>query len=115
MSPCIYKCPGNPSPNSLQTNALCTQYLNCTKISDNLLDYAVVNFTSEMRTIMPIGIAKDGHIIYGPLKQGGSYYQPCDVDICNGRYINNQYAYVMTNFHPYTVGCFGPGSTPNYA
>jgi hypothetical protein len=58
----------------------------------------------------PIGIAKDGRIIYGPFKSDGTLWQPCDVDVCNGVRSGNYYFYVATMFHPYFVGCFGPGN-----
>ncbi len=32
--------------------------------------------------------------------------------MCNGITIGGHYAYVSTLFHPYTVGCYGPGSNP---
>lgn len=57
-----------------------------------------------------IGIAKDGHLIYGPFKSDGSLWQPCDVDICNGVIEGTSYNYVATLFFPYTVGCWGPGN-----
>lgn len=67
---------------------------------------------------LPIGIAKDGHPIYGPYKNDGSFYSPCDVDVCNGITfsaggndpLEAYYGYVATMFFPYTVGCWGPGN-----
>ena len=37
-----------------------------------------------------VGIAKDGWVIYGPIKNRKSsgdveYYSACDVDVCNGK------------------------------
>lgn len=61
-------------------------------------------------TKMPVGIAKDGRIIYGPFKSDGTLWQPCDVDVCNGVRESTNYFYVATMFHPYLVGCFGPGN-----
>ena len=63
-----------------------------------------------MQTLTPVGIAKDGRIIYGPYKMDGTLWQPCDVDVCNGVKNGNIYFYVATMFHPYMVGCFGPGN-----
>jgi len=57
-----------------------------------------------------MGIAKDGHIIYGIYKDDGTMVSDCDVDVCNGAWINGVYGYYATPFHPYFVGCFGPGS-----
>lgn len=59
------------------------------------------------------GIAKDGRPIYTPLKEDGRTYDACEVDVCNGKMIDGHYSYVSTLFHPYFMGCFGPGSKPN--
>lgn len=40
-------------------------------------------------------------------------YNDCDVDVCNGMKIGGHYAYVATFFHPYIMGCYGPGDSPN--
>jgi hypothetical protein len=64
------------------------------------------------KSIYPIGIAKDGHIIYGAYNTTGSQWSGSDVDVCNGLRINGTYAYVATKFHPYFVGCWGPGNYP---
>jgi len=58
-----------------------------------------------------LGIAKDGRPVYTPLHSGGKSYTDCEVDICNGMIIGGSYAYVSTLFHPYIIGCFGPGSS----
>lgn len=71
--------------------------------------------------LRPIGLALDGHVIYGPFKNNGKFWNPCDVDVCNGRFFydetkdaeNTYYGYVATLFYPYILACFGPGS-PNY-
>jgi len=39
----------------------------------------------------PIGIAKDGHIIYGPYNSDGETWGDCEVDVCNGFYYNTEY------------------------
>ena len=64
-----------------------------------------------------IGIAKDGHLIYGPTltKDGG-------VDACNGIIFDGgkgdgvlrSYGYVATTTFPYVVGCFGPSNYPEF-
>jgi hypothetical protein len=61
---------------------------------------------------IPIGISKDGRVIYSPTYTAGTVYDDCDVDICNGIMISGQYSYVSTFYHPYVIGCYGPGSTP---
>ena len=59
-----------------------------------------------------LGIAFDGHVIYGPYDASGNLWQPCAVDICNGIWFGDLYAYVATSFHPYFVGCWGPANSP---
>lgn len=60
-----------------------------------------------------IGIGKDGRIIYSPTYSSGTVYSPCQLDICNGMMYAGKYAYTSTFFHPYIMGCYGPGSTPD--
>jgi len=56
-----------------------------------------------------VGVAKDGHLIYGPYKDNGNAYG-CVLDICNGVYLaDGDYGYISSLTFPYTVGCFGPG------
>ena len=62
--------------------------------------------------ISVFGLSKDGRPIYGPYYNNGQVYQDCDVDVCNGRVINGHNSYVSTMFHPYVMGCFGPGNNP---
>lgn len=68
----------------------------------------------NLKRLIPIGIARDGHLIYGPYNSNGLLWKPCDVDLCNGRIINGQYAYVMTTFFPYTIGCWGPSEMTSF-
>jgi hypothetical protein len=62
------------------------------------------------KSLAAVGIALDGHIIYGPWKSATERWAQCDVDVCNGLSINGAYGYAMTSFHPYTIGCWGPGT-----
>jgi hypothetical protein len=64
---------------------------------------------------MPIGLAKDGRKIWGPYSFDGTPWQPCEVDLCNGRVIQGQYGYVATLFHPYIAGCSGPSNKVKYS
>lgn len=66
--------------------------------------------TDSAKSQAPLGIALDGRKIYGMFKSTSQTWADCDVDVCNGRVINGDYSYVMTPFHPYTVGCWGPGN-----
>jgi hypothetical protein len=67
------------------------------------------------RTLTPLGLAKDGHIVWGPYDKDGNLFERCDVDVCNGLWLDGYYSYVATSFAPYLPGCFGPGSTITYA
>eukprot|EP00347_Sterkiella_histriomuscorum_P015726 403355911 len=107
-SPCIY--PGSPLAQKILP-CLDEYAANC---SSNPTDYVFKYTPMEQYGIRPIGIARDGRPIYGPYKQDGSLWQPCEVDICNGRYVmRNYYAYQLTMFFPYTIGCWGPGYAAN--
>jgi hypothetical protein len=56
-----------------------------------------------------VGVAKDGHPIYGPYNSDGELWTCDDHDICNGRFFDNgTYGYVATTTFPYILGCFGP-------
>jgi len=48
----------------------------------------------------PIGISKDGRIIWSPMK-GGSPNGYCDVDVCGGIVLNGFYQYASTFFSLY--------------
>ena len=75
--------------------------------------YYATNYTATAnRTVKAIGLSKDGYLIYGPFKSDGTFWQPCDLDVCNGKIINDNYAYVASVFYPYGVGCWGPANTP---
>lgn len=57
----------------------------------------------------PFGLAKDGHVIFGPYNKDGELWSCEDVDFCNGFFLADQsYVYASTTFYPYTVGCWGP-------
>ena len=56
-----------------------------------------------------VGIAKDGHVIYGPYNEDGELWACGDVDLCNGFTLDDgSYGYASTGFYPFTVGCWGP-------
>ena len=61
-----------------------------------------------------VGIAKDGHVLYGPYDDAGKLWQTAGVDACNGAWSFDlaDYYYVGTRWHPYLNGCFGPASAP---
>ena len=59
---------------------------------------------------VPLALAKDGHVIMSPYNSEGVLRESCDVDICNGYQEQGEYYYSFTTFHPYILGCYGPGS-----
>ena len=72
------------------------------------------NYKESMRYRSTFGLSKDGRPIYTPLHGNGAEYQSCEVDVCNGMTIGGHYSYVSTLFHPYIMGCYGAGNSPNY-
>ena len=106
FSPCLYS---SAFKNALLTASLCNSDVSC---KANALTYARAKVdNNDYKTLKVVGIAKDGHRILGPYKSDGSLWQPCDVDICNGLTIEGSYYYVLTNFYPYTIGCWGPANS----
>ena len=72
-------------------------------------------FTAD-RWDIPIGLARDGHLIMGPYKNSSGDEWSCeDRDQCNGAFIDGQYVYVGSHEFPYVVGCWGPGPEVEYA
>jgi hypothetical protein len=63
---------------------------------------------------VPIGLARDGHVIIGPYKADGTTFGCDDRDVCNGAFIDGQYVYVGSSTFPYVVGCWGPGPDPAF-
>ena len=72
-------------------------------------------YTEHMPYRSVLGVSKDGRPIYTPIYSNGEEYTGCDVDVCNGMEIGGHYAYVSTFFHPYFMGCYGPGPGSDYA
>jgi len=61
------------------------------------------------------GIARDGHVIYGPYNASGELWGCDDHDVCNGFFLPDQsYAYAATATFPYIVGCWGPAPAQEY-
>lgn len=55
------------------------------------------------------GLARDGHVIFGPYNSDGEVWTCDDVDMCNGFFLDDgSYGYASTTFFPYMVGCWGP-------
>ncbi|CAF3513254.1 unnamed protein product [Rotaria sp. Silwood1] len=79
----------------------------------SVANYTISTFSSY-RTLTVIGIAKDGHVIYGPYNSNGQEVTS-GFDICNGMFYDSigNYAYFATRTYPYITGCFGPGNYPS--
>ena len=83
--------------------------------TSDVVDSITEAFETHLSYRSVFGLAKDGRPVYTPLHSGGNAMGDCDVDVCNGFDLNGHYSYVTTLFHPYIVGCYGPGSMPNYS
>ncbi len=103
FSPCILS-------TTLKTVVASCDSVNYEECTSDPRKYSVSLMQANEKTMIPIGVAKDGRVIYGPYKANGQLWQPCDVDICNGVRDGNTYYYVSSMFFPYFVGCWGPGS-----
>eukprot|EP00347_Sterkiella_histriomuscorum_P020863 403336175 len=107
FSPCIFSSTPRNKVNAME----CEEISQC---SANELKYGISFLTSAQKKVSPIGIARDGHMIVGPYNSNGVLWQPCQLDVCNGVTINGNYVYAVTMFHPYTIGCWGPGNVKAY-
>lgn len=98
--------PGDCSGPGTESNTICWEY-------DT--SFAYQGWTTDDGTYGGIyGIARDGHVIYGPYNADGEIWGCEDVDRCNGFFLaDGSYGYASTTFFPYLVGCWGPGATHN--
>jgi hypothetical protein len=99
-------CPLDP-PNDLTTT--CSNIPVC---QPSIPNYSTSMFISH-KHLTVIGIAKDGHLIYGPYRSDGTLITD-GFDICNGMFFDSvgNYGYFVTNTFPYVIGCFGPSNYP---
>ncbi len=81
----------------------------------DIASYSLTLFPSSAKKLTVIGIAKDGHVIYGPYLSNGNTLSS-GFDICNGMFYDSigNYAYFATTKFPYITGCFGPGNYPSF-
>lgn len=86
-----------------------------TACASNISSYFLTTFPDSAKTLTVIGIAKDGHVIYGPYLASGQLITS-GVDICNGMFYDllGNYAYFATTKYPYITGCFGPTNYPSF-
>jgi len=105
ISPCI-----NPNFLDGKTMSECINNPVCNK---SIVEWKILGY-EDWKYKKVIGIAKDGHVLYGPFDDSGQLWQTDNVDICNGAWSenNDDYFYVGTQWHPYSAGCFGPYNFP---
>lgn len=114
-SPCIHE--GNSYASKSVAPVLCDTDPDCYDSSLSIETNKANAFTLSL-TGYPastygeiIGIAKDGHVLYGPKKTDGSLWTCSDHDFCNGVFFDDgHYGYVSTQEFPYTIGCYGPAA-----
>lgn len=85
-----------------------------TTCGSSIANYSLSSFNSyQTRTV--IGIAKDGHVVYGPYLSANTRVTS-DFDACNGMFYDSigNYAYFATSTYPYLIGCFGPANYPSF-
>ncbi len=85
-----------------------------TSCISNIANYSTYGFYNY-QTMTVIGVAKDGHVIYGPYLSANTRVTS-GFDVCNGMFYDSigNYAYFATSTYPYLVGCFGPGNYPSF-
>lgn len=91
----------------------CSANTECSTDKELYLYDAFKDNSYDERT--PIGVAKDGHVIYGPFNDAGNRY--CSKpDVCNGRYDSDgYYEYITTSYAPFGPACWGPASSTSYS
>lgn len=77
--------------------------------------FMISKWPSSAKKLTVIGIANDGHVIYGPYLNNGQLITS-GLDICNGMFYDSSgnYAYFATTKFPYITGCFGPSNYPSF-
>jgi hypothetical protein len=100
-----------PSPCLGDTTLSATVPASCYKTSSCWGNYADFITSHYSKTQRPIGLANDGHIIWGPYDSTGALFNPCNLDHCNGAVIDGVYGYASTTQFPYLPGCYGPASS----
>jgi len=87
--------------------ALCNSDTDCV---DQFGSFATLGWDTKTNYGGVFGIARDGHVIYGPYNKQGEIWNCEDHDVCNGFFLDDgSYAYASTITFPYIVGCWGPG------
>jgi hypothetical protein len=101
LTPCMKI--GSPT----QKPGLCTSDSDC---MDHVGSFATLGWEDKQDYGGVYGIARDGHVIYGPYNAEGEIWNCDDHDACNGFFLDDgSYGYASTVTFPYIVGCWGPG------
>lgn len=107
LSPCI-----KASGSTTVKPTLCKDNTNCV---DDEAVFMRGGWTDTSNYGGVFGIARDGHVIYGPYNSDGETWGCDDHDVCNGFYLEDgSYGYASTTTFPYIVGCWGPGPAQTY-
>lgn len=108
LSNCVHEGSTSTKP------GLCYADTNCI---DNIGDFMTAPWSTDDGTYGGVyGIARDGHVIYGPYNEDGELWGCDDHDICNGFFLpDGSYGYAATTHFPYIVGCWGPGPAQTYS
>lgn len=109
LSPCIKS--GTYTSTSTKPGT-CPDTSSCTS---DIFSFMRTNWSSTANYGGVAGIARDGHVIYGPYNAAGEVWGCDDHDVCNGFFLaDNSYGYASTATFPYVVGCWGPGPSQSY-
>ena len=88
------------------------KYQSAERNRDDIVDTVTTAYAKSLPYRSVYGISKDGRPIYTPMSDNGKVVKDCDVDICNGAMLDGNYVYYSTIFHPFFMGCYGPGNSP---
>ena len=106
LSPCVIAPDSQP-----------VQPCNARNGCDDFATHAISTYANPKELVL-IGIAKDGHLMYGPYLADGSTAGDKGLDMCNGATgladCDDSYAYFATTTFPYLTGCFGSGARPAF-
>lgn len=62
-----------------------------------------------------LGLARDGHLVYGPYNPSGELWSKDEHDNCNGAFLDDgSYVYVSSATDPNLVNCWGPEELCNW-
>jgi hypothetical protein len=88
---------------------MCDAWTDC-NTDKELYVQAAVEASSSYNKKTPVGMAKDGHVIYGPMQSSSKRW--CDApDVCNGfTGSDDTYSYLISSYAPFGVACWGPGA-----